>query len=311
VFEGNSFSIPRMRLDMDEATRAAERRFRATRSYRDEVDWVLAIERSGALGRLAMEDPRGRDEPTWLAVVGHLVRRFEAAFNTSVELGSYWFESPADYASGGFSCRVRGIGRFPGLPCDEWEASLSLSGNAGELAHASVDLFPFKDGRRETPEAQYWLCTYDLDRDTWRAHGFTHVEGPGEWEWIQRTGDLFHEHDLACSTESRAGPPALAIELDDEVVGTLAVSLESVVRDALRLTVPSRDGPLFPRSSIERRPFQSHERRVHVDLEQFTSLPGDWARGTYRLVLRCTGPWATGARSSLVDPVEFVVDRDS
>ncbi len=250
-------------------------------------------------------DPRGRDDYTWRRALARVLTWFQAYVGTPVELGAYWWEGPEDHASAGLGARLR-WGPCAALPeAEHWEGALALSGNRGESAHCSISGFPFIDGSmmRWGEEVDYGFMLHrEGDGGRFEAHGWTYWDGPGEWEYVQRTDDLFHDNERVVQAR---GSSLIITPLEHEhpESGRLGVALHAIHGEHGEVLLEPAGAPWAPGPTrwIDDGP------TLEVDVSRLGHRDR-WRPGRARVAVRVHGlSFGDGEQSFVTQPVEITI----
>ena len=270
------------------------------------------------LETLVAQSPIHRDEPTWLAVQDHLLRRFREVVPADVQLGPYWISNHYDN-DGSFGSRIRCRTGLPFVPeSDAWEASSCTSGDK-LTSWTDIYAFPFRRGRIVKPGGAYWNLRYESG--AWHSRGWKWSDY-GEWEGIRRAGDCYVFTRHVCEMvrqPSHARPPIAVIrsgkrfgeQWPEEGVRALHVSLHDVRRAGepddlsaetiLALLDPARQAtvPVYLSPRITSGEFAIGNLAVR----------GGWIPGDYTVSLRVRSePHRTdGPASDVTAPISFTI----
>jgi hypothetical protein len=270
------------------------------------------------LAALVPQSPAGRDERTWLLVKDYLLRRLRELVPGEVRFGCYWIFGRTD--GGGSLCsRIRCRTRLPFVPeSDAWEASFCTSGDKMR-SWTDIDVFPFRYGRNVRPGGTFWNLRFVDDK--WSSHGWLCPDGPGEWEWVKRTGDCYHFPYNVCEVIRRGSlrrPPIVAVRpvnwFDNKYMttpaGTVRVSLHDVRRkgepgELSGETVLSLLDPERPAITV---PMRTTPRILSGELA-LDRLPirGGWTPGKYEVSLRVCYDPPRCPEAFVTAPVTFAI----
>jgi hypothetical protein len=201
---------------------------------------------------------------------------------------------------------------------DAWEASFCTSGDETR-SWTDSDVFPFKRGRNVRPGGVFWNLRFVEDR--WTSTGWLHPDGPGEWEWVKRTGDCYHFPYNVCEIIRRPSlgqPPIVAVRpvnwFDNKHMNTPAGTVRVSLHDVRRKGTTNELGGETILSLLDHNrpaievPMRTSPRILSGELA-LGHLPirGGWIPGEYEVSLRVRYDPPRCPEASVTAPITFVV----